>query len=255
MVNTFFPFESAAKSIASLDTRRLGKQRVEAYQILNILLDAYVISSHFGYSTLSIFSSECTPNIYNGLARKDWLKDTFKKYKTEPYRLKCLLSNPTRYFKCDKNTKKEEGYRIVTGGFSSHPMVIMWIGYERALKDYINLCIDEWVRRGFTNTMSKYPLDKDIPIEYPWWTQCLAVQYSHRSALLRKEKARHEPDWYSLNSEFTSLPKEWYTSGYCWIYNLSEEQLLSLQSGVLLSSSIVCDIIRNDDVLIYFVTQ
>jgi hypothetical protein len=37
MVNTFLPISSYEKSLACLDYRRLGKQRVEAFQILNIL--------------------------------------------------------------------------------------------------------------------------------------------------------------------------------------------------------------------------
>ncbi len=40
MVNTFLPYADFKKCAAVLDNRRLGKQRVEAKQILNILTDA-----------------------------------------------------------------------------------------------------------------------------------------------------------------------------------------------------------------------
>ena len=38
-MQTFLPHESFKKSFKLLDYRRLGKQRVEAHQILNVLLD------------------------------------------------------------------------------------------------------------------------------------------------------------------------------------------------------------------------
>ena len=37
-MQTFLPYKSFKQSLQSLDYRRLGKQRVEAYQILNVLL-------------------------------------------------------------------------------------------------------------------------------------------------------------------------------------------------------------------------
>lgn len=38
-MQTFLPFPDFKKSVEVLDYRRLGKQRVETYQVLNILLD------------------------------------------------------------------------------------------------------------------------------------------------------------------------------------------------------------------------
>ena len=38
-MQTFLPHPNIRKSLKSLDSRRLGKQRVEAHQILNILLN------------------------------------------------------------------------------------------------------------------------------------------------------------------------------------------------------------------------
>lgn len=39
MVNTFLPYPDIERSVATLDNKRLGKQRVECHQILGILLD------------------------------------------------------------------------------------------------------------------------------------------------------------------------------------------------------------------------
>lgn len=38
-MQTFLPYPNIKKSLQVLDSRRLGKQRVEAYQILNIILN------------------------------------------------------------------------------------------------------------------------------------------------------------------------------------------------------------------------
>ena len=81
-MQTFLPYPNFEKSIKTLDYRRLGKQRVEAFQILNILL----------------------------------------------------------------NRTKSSAWR-------NHPAVLMWRGYENALKIYLNLCISEWISRGYKNTM------------------------------------------------------------------------------------------------------
>lgn len=37
-MQTFLPYKNFRKAVKALDSKRLGKQRVEAYQILNILL-------------------------------------------------------------------------------------------------------------------------------------------------------------------------------------------------------------------------
>ena len=46
MVNTFLPYSSFKKSVKSLDNKRLGKQRVEAKQILTALSNGGSWSNH-----------------------------------------------------------------------------------------------------------------------------------------------------------------------------------------------------------------
>ena len=80
-------------------------------------------------------------------------------------------------------------YKIVsgertTGGWVNHPIVKMWMGYKDALAIYHNCMIDEWVRRGYSNTMSKLPVWK---VEIPWWWGDEDLHASHRSNLLRKD--------------------------------------------------------------------
>ena len=120
-MQTFLPYPSIVKSLQCLDYRRLGKQRVEAMQLVN--------------STL----------------------------------------------------KLERGEKVK--GWANHPARTMWNGYLPALKLYHNLSIDEWVRRGYNNTMKHYDLPDNI--QMPPWFGWEKLHASHRSNLLRKD-----PVWY-----------------------------------------------------------
>lgn len=134
-MQTFLPYDDFKKSVSVLDNKRLGKQRVEAMQILN----------------------------------------TFNK---------------------------------ISGGWVNHPAVNMWRGYEQALIYYMNVCIEEWISRGFNNSMSILYIDDINTIEYPWWFGDERLHSSHRSNLLRKD-----PIWYSKFGwvEPNNLPYFWPT--------------------------------------------
>lgn len=121
-MQTFLPYPDFAASLATLDTKRLGKQRVEAMQLVN--------------STLK------------------------------------LAQDPT-----------------AKTGWANHPARNMWNGYLDALKLYHNLSIQEWVRRGYKNTMKLYDLPQDILL--PAWVGDERVHRSHRSNLLRKDAAHY----------------------------------------------------------------
>jgi len=110
-MQTFAPYSDVEKIASSLDYRRLGKQRVEAMQILNAI------------------------------------------------------------------QKKN--------GWSNHPIVSMWRGYENALKFYCNTMISEWKRRGYNNTMKLYDIKGKI--EFPKWWGREDFHSSHRAALLAKD--------------------------------------------------------------------
>lgn len=124
MIQTFLPYPSFRESLACLDYRRLGKQRVEAYQLIGTIL---------GWPTKS------------GKPRKGW---------------------------------------------TNHPAAVMWRQYIEALKFYYNLSIEEWVQRGYNNTMQPIAYNT-IELEFPHWIDDEAFHASHRSNLLRKD-----PDYY-----------------------------------------------------------
>ena len=130
-MQTFLPYEDFKRSAETLDSKRLGKQRVESMQI----------------------------------------------YKA------CVLDDY---------------------GWKNHPAVKMWIGYEDALLIYMNTMIDEWVKRGFNNTMDIAQIDNNI-INPPWLGDEL-VHSSHRSNLLRKNENYYSKyNW----SEPNDMPYYW----------------------------------------------
>ena len=135
-MQTFLPYPNFEKSIKTLDYRRLGKQRVEAFQILNVLL----------------------------------------------------------------NRTKSSAWR-------NHPAVLMWRGYENALKIYLNLCISEWISRGYKNTMKTEKINGKVAL--PTWLGKRKFHSSHKSNLLRKDKKHYSQfKW----KEKDNLPYVWPTN-------------------------------------------
>jgi hypothetical protein len=110
-MQTFLPYPDFEISAAVLDSKRLGKQRVEAYQIIRSI--------------------------------------------------------------------------SVGDGWSHHPIVKMWTGFENALKLYSNSIVKEWVKRGYRNNMEIYNLN-GCGIDLPWWLGKEEFHKSHRAALLAK---------------------------------------------------------------------
>jgi hypothetical protein len=206
MVNTFILCDDLRESFRMLDNRRLGKQRVEAQQILRVLLDAKVIAKNMGLG-----SCPTQAGLVGDVARETWYKNVYALYRKHDTQF--ILNG-----------------RTIKGGWSNHPMTIMWIGYENALKEYINFCIDEWVLRGFKNTMSKHVISK--PVVYPWWVTNISLINSHVSAVLRKEFCRKENRWYWGMDKLNCVAcTGWYKKGYLWVGALTLEQRMELYSG------------------------
>ena len=123
-MQTFFPYPSIHQSASVLDYRRLGKQRVEGYQILNILLG---------------------------------------------------------------KAKKTKTGKVA---WSNHPAVKMWKGYEKYLCVYVIVMCDEWISRGYKDTLRPKIVEfsKEIytPALLPDFIGNEKFHESHRAALLYK---------------------------------------------------------------------
>tara|TARA_Y100000310_G_scaffold266928_1_gene278661 strand:- start:550 stop:957 length:408 start_codon:yes stop_codon:yes gene_type:complete len=113
-MQTFLPYADFEKSAKCLDYRRLGKQRVEAWQIHQIV---------------------------SGQRKK--------------------------------------------GGWINHPAVNMWRGFSNLLAYYYNDILDEWIKRGYKNTMEYIMVPPSIT--EPLWLGNKDFHDSHKSNLLRKD--------------------------------------------------------------------
>jgi hypothetical protein len=131
-MQTFLPFPEFEKSARALDYRRLGKQRVEADQILTTILTG----------------------------RKAW---------------------------------------------ANHPAVRMWRDFQLALAAYRDVCIREWVRRGYKNTMLLSLVDPPL-YDVPPWLGREDFHRSHQSNLIRKLPEHYGPLFPEVPSD---LPYVW----------------------------------------------
>ena len=198
MVNTFLVDSNFKKSASQLDNRRLGKQRVEAYQILNILENLRILSGQSGIRCLDDFNT--------------FVNEIKKWYKSQSF-IYILCDDNTLIETEDKDIPIQKGQRMIKMGFSTHPAVEMWFGYEDALKEYIDAHIEEWIARGFKNTMQIYKVKAK---RYPEWIYWSHFHENHRGALLGKELDRNEKPWYQNMSPFVKAPK---FVDYIWVKN------------------------------------
>lgn len=137
-MQTFVPYGSDFNSNAQvLDRQRLGKQRVEAWQILNAI---------------------------RGLSK----------------------------------------------GWVNHPATVMWRNYPEALAYYgLSMC-DEWIARGYNDTMQNRfisLIDNSIfRVELPLWIDEENIVISHRSNLIRKRPDIYQPIWPDIPND---IPYVW----------------------------------------------
>ena len=73
--------------------------------------------------------------------------------------------------------------------WKNHPAVKMWEGYEKTLMWYVDEMIEEWVRRGYNNTMKRYReyYEYGWDCERPFWLGDERVHSSHRANLINKK--------------------------------------------------------------------
>jgi hypothetical protein len=87
-------------------------------------------------------------------------------------------------------------------GWTNHPAVRMWRGFESALFQYQVAVVREWLRRGYNDTcLAKtahvFGVTKDNLVEklsgpMPPWLGRFDLHQSHRSNLVRKDAAHYK---------------------------------------------------------------
>jgi hypothetical protein len=122
-------------------------------------------------------------------------------------------------------------WRVITGvtqGWKNHPAVKMWEGHQCALALYCNTMIDEWVARGYRNTMQKLP--HCAHPRFPWWWGWDPLIKSHQASLNRKM-----PSVYHFNvGEYA----QW---GYVWPSKISLDTRVNFSlssAGVLRATTL-----------------
>lgn len=78
-MQTFLPYKDFKKSVQSLDYRRLGKQRVEAHQILNIILNRTESKGWRNHPAVLMW--KCCPNslkLYFNICLDEWEKRGYR---------------------------------------------------------------------------------------------------------------------------------------------------------------------------------
>lgn len=77
------------------------------------------------------------------------------------------------------------------GGWANHPAAVMWRGYVPFLARYAQTCVDEWVRRGYRNTLDFRQHYKRRRAKIPEWWGLARLHASHRANLIRKDPVHY----------------------------------------------------------------
>ena len=95
-------------------------------------------------------------------------------------------------------------------GWQKHPIVIMWTPYVQALMLYTNTIINEWIKRGYNNTMK---LSEINSMTMPHWLGNTKFHASHRANLLRKDYEHYSQFGWEENPE---NPYVWHDTKGLW---------------------------------------
>lgn len=205
-MNTFLPSPDFKRSAEILDDKRLGKQRVEAMQILKINI-----------ARTDEFSSHIC----------DFCGKLFLNPSPVDFEVHSLVQ-VARYGQIP---------------WENHPAVRMWRGYEGILAYYGFVMCEEWIKRGFKDRLLQFfggflhenlhsfqpnidflPEDgssertfaMDNPFLFwnaPEWMQNIQVIfdfcYSHRANLMRKDPIFYGKYGWDFFENYNSVPYKW----------------------------------------------
>lgn len=94
-----------------------------------------------------------------------------------------------------------------SSGWRNHPAVRMWRGYESCLRLYGLYMCEEWIRRGYKDTLHPWFDALALPaFKDPHWFGDEPLHLSHRSNLLRKDAAYYGQYWVDVPND---LPYVW----------------------------------------------
>lgn len=93
-------------------------------------------------------------------------------------------------------------------GWQNHPAVKMWRGHVEALALYGIAICDEWIRRGYKDSMRDrfLPYCATLRAGNPKWLDRQDIAASHRSNLIRKMPDFYGPIWPEIADD---IPYVW----------------------------------------------
>lgn len=169
-MQTFMPYQSFKRTAKVLDQRRLGKQRVETYQIMGTLLGLRLKTGEVidtGRTEIIHYEDQTWEEV-PVLQRVQWEPKDWVVEEREP------------------------------GHWRRHPAVLMWAGHESWLMGYQSMICREWTDRGFKDTC--YDKTHALYVASGWrvgpkpeWLGNRAFHRSHKSNLLRKDPEHYGP--------------------------------------------------------------
>lgn len=203
-MQTFLVYANFRLSARALDRLRLNKQCIEAKQLLDMILDYYLIASYFNF---------LLPNDNNQW--RQWAHILVSNYHQLNFRF--IRTDNEYWISNDINIKqkdlaKDQHLVALTSPYKYHPVLFMWLGWPDALKEYLTAHIDEWLARGYNGSNYKrYNITNSIK---PAWVDDINFHLSHRSRLLQKEleakvsgnKRRYVGQVYEINQDFVNAP-------------------------------------------------
>lgn len=186
----FVPFLDIKECAKVLDYKRLGKQRVEAITLIRIIS---------GYQILGWIYTVSYPTDENDWP--NWCKRICQMYKDDKVNL--LMTNHhenninyylytiEKYNAMSDSEKKQ--YKCVSKknmAWWTHVATLSWVGNLDALKYYYNIILQEWIDRGYKNTMKPFEIKNRIILPNWWFDE--RIHKSHRSKLYQKDSEHYK---------------------------------------------------------------
>ncbi|KAL0236925.1 hypothetical protein PCE1_000322 [Barthelona sp. PCE] len=153
-----------------LDNRRLGKQRVEAMQIIN--------------------SHRTMKRLFQTWVQNNELDNIIQQCKVREPRNSSIHVNKSKIGDLTNNQWRGLPQRIKLDnsiGWAHHPMVLMTRNDATFVKIYYNACLNVWISRGKQNNMSYCVIDEE-KISLPVWFGNLEFHRRHQLKLQEKDK-------------------------------------------------------------------
>lgn len=185
-MQTFLPYSNFTSSAFVLDSKRLGKQRVENMQLMSALT---------GLKLTNTF-----------VMREKGAKWFY--YDSEGFEVDELDMEPDQHYdrKFEPTYKRvelpSEFWKVVEvekPGWVNHPVTRMWRGYEWALLKYQMAITKEWQHRGHYDTCFPktfklfFASGLETKEELPPWFGVKEFHRAHKSNLLRKDPKFYGP--------------------------------------------------------------